>query len=157
MNMIERTKNGYIYYEKDMHSSMQNLFDFYLNKDTLNDERVVQYQKSYKLLFDILKILIRRNFAYLEMDWVFRNENLEIFANIPVEISDKIINIISNSLNGYIYGYTGIKFWLKLLKFISNSHLLVDKFVNNYRMEKLYKIILIKFYFWLIILYKFSW
>ena len=143
MNMIERTKNGYIYYENDMHASVQNLYDFYLTKDTLNDERVVQHQKSYKLLFDILKILIRRNFAYLEMDCVFRNENFEIFSNIPVEISDKIINIISNSLNGYIYGYTEIKFGLKLLKFISNSQLLVDKFVNNYGMEKIYKIILI--------------
>ncbi len=71
MNMIERTKNGYIYYENDMHASVQNLYDFYLTKDTLNDERVVQHQKSYKLLFDILKILIRRNFAYLEMDCVF--------------------------------------------------------------------------------------
>ena len=143
MNMIERTKNGYIYYENDMNSSVQNLFDFYLSKDTLNDERVVQHQKSYKFLFDILKILIRRNFAYLEMDCVFRNENLEIFSNIPVEISDKIINIINNSLNGYIYGYTEIKFGLKLLKFISNSQLLVVKFVNNYGMDiKLFSLIM---------------
>ena len=141
MNMVERTKNGYIYYENDMLSSLQKLNEFYLNKDSsFNDERVVQHQKTYMLLLNILKILIRRNFAYLDMDCVFRNENLEIYSKIPF---DNVINIISNSLNGNIYGYTEIKFGLKLLKFISNSNLLVDKFISSYGMEKLYKIILI--------------
>ena len=141
MNMVERTKNGYIYYENDMFSSLQNLNDFYLNKDSsLSDEKVVQHQKTYMLLFNILKLLFSRNFAYLDMDCVFRNENLEIYSKIPF---DNVINIISNSLNGNIYGYTEIKFGLKLLKFISNSNLLVDKFISSYGMEKLYKIILI--------------
>ena len=140
LNMIEKTQTGYIYYENDIANLINNLLEIYtLKNKNITNEVIVNHQKNFKHLFDLLFILINRNEAFLDNDCVFRKENLEIYSKFP----SNCIDIILNGLKGNIYGYTEIKYSLKLLKYISNSEELVNQFVNNFGMELLYNIILI--------------
>ena len=140
LNMIEKTQTGYIYYENDIANLINNLLEIYtLKNKNITNEVIVNHQKNFKHLFDLLFILINRNEAFLDNDCVFRKENLEIFSKFP----NNCIDILLNGLKGNIYGYTEIKYSLKLLKYISNSEDLVNQFVNNFGMELLYNIILI--------------
>ena len=144
--MVDKTKTGYIYYENDIQSAAQLIMNLYLtyskgktrgNVPLPSDRDIIDHQKSFKILFEIMKILFSRNYTFLEDDCVFRNENLEILNKIP----DIVIQIIINSLNGNFYGYTEIKYGLKLLKYISNSQNLVNKFIEYNGLDKLYTII----------------
>ena len=139
-NMIDKTKTGYIYYEKDLKQIIENLLNFYnLEDKNISEQLILEHHINFKNLFIILEILIDRNKAHLEDDCVFNKKNLEIFSLIP----NSIISIINNSLKGLKSGETEIKFGLKLLKYISNYEAFVSEFIKNEGMEQLYNIILI--------------
>jgi hypothetical protein len=150
LNMVEKTKTGYIYYENDLNYYTQSLYNFYLienktNKSkigTLEENNIISFQTYYKKISDIIKILLSNNKVFLEDDCVFNNDNYEIFHKIP----EILIDIIVYSLSGNIYGYTEIKNGLKLLRIISSSSYKVGKFIEKNGIELLYNIILNKDY-----------
>lgn len=161
VNMVEKTKTGYIYYENDLIYYSQSLNNFYLtvnekldkshkNLTTKNGLGTLQggpgeideitFQTYFKKISEIIKILIFKNYAYLEQDCLFREENNEIFYKIP----EGLLDIVISSLEGKVFGYSEVKLGLNLLKIISNSSFLVGKFIERGGMEMLYGLILIK-------------
>ena len=139
IEMIDKTKTGYIYYKNDLEKIIVNLSNFYnLEDKNISESLILEHHVNFKNLFIILEILIDRNKAHLEDDCVFNKNNLNIFSLIP----DKIISIINHSLKGLRSGETEIKFGLKLLKYISNYEKFVEEFIKNGGMEQLYNIIL---------------
>jgi hypothetical protein len=156
VNMIEKLKTGYIYYENDLIYYTQCLNNFYLTiienksnksiagkmpvENIKNNLDEITFQTYFKKISDIIKILISKNLAFLEQDCVFREDNNEIFYKIP----ESLIDIILLALEGKNFGYPEIKSSLNLLKIISNSSYLVDKFIEKGGMEMLYGLILTK-------------
>lgn len=159
MNMIEKTKTGYIYYENDLIYYSQCIYNFYLNENkskknyanrfTINMpqssqkedyDNEVGFQGLFKKTLNILQILIAKNFAFLEEESVFRSENFEIFRKIP----EVLVEITVNALQGRLFGYSEIKLGLKLLKMLTNSSQLVNVFVEQNGMECLYSLLIRK-------------
>jgi hypothetical protein len=148
MNMVEKTKTGYIYYENDLNYYVQSLYNFYLNENKSNkpstrygsndDLGTIDFQTYFKKICDILKILLNNNKVFLEDDCVFNNENYEIFHKIP----DTVIDIVLHSLSGKLYNFSEIKSGLKLLRVITNSGVLVLKFIEKGGFELLYTLLL---------------
>jgi hypothetical protein len=153
MNMVEKTKTGYIYYENDLIYYVQSLYNFYLieNKSNKHSSKYngsiilaeessnkITFETYFKKICDILKILLDNNKVFLEDDCVFNNENYEIFHKIP----ETVVDIIINSLSGKLYGYTEVKLGLKLLRLVTNSGLLVNKFIERAGFELLYMVLL---------------
>lgn len=161
LNMVEKTKTGYIYYENDLNYYSQCLYNFYLNENKTNKNNkypisitgetvvshpeeiisnVISFQTYFKKISNIIKILISNNSAFLDDDSVFSHNNFEIFHKIP----DITVDIIIFALQGKIFGYSEITYGLKLLKIITNSAFLVSKFVDKNGLENLYNLILNK-------------
>jgi hypothetical protein len=165
VNMVEKTKTGYIYYENDLNYYSQCLYNFYLSVNTSNivnkdikenniginieqnilvkktpplDE--VTYQTYFKKTIEIVKILIAKNFTYLEEDCIFREENNEIFHKIP----EYLVDIVINSLQGKVFGFSEVKYGLKTLKIMCNSSFHVSRFIDKGGLEVLYGLILTK-------------
>jgi len=167
VNMVEKTKTGYIYYENDLNYYSQCLYNFYLtlslnenktNKShtkghnikseskylhtlnssngTISDE--ISLQSYFKKILVILKILVSKNFAFLEQDCIFRQDNQEIFNKIP----ECLVDVIIYALYGEEYGYSEIKSGLKLLKILTNSSRLIGLFIDKGGMDLLYNLIL---------------
>jgi hypothetical protein len=159
LNMVEKTKTGYIYYENDLNYYSQSLYNFYLNehKSNRNNKYPINISNNhlepnegmldsttfltyFKKISDIVKILIANNFAFLEDDCVFSTNNYEIFHKMPEIIMDVIIF----SLDGNLIGYTEVNWGLKLLKIMSNSSHFTNLFVEKSGFERLYSILLNK-------------
>jgi hypothetical protein len=151
MNMVEKTKTGYIYYENDLMYYVQSLYNFYLIENKSNKppkysgsiveetlSNTIDFQTYFKKICDILKILLNNNKVFLEDDCVFNNENYEIFHKIP----ETVIDIIIFSLSGKLFNYSEIKLGLKLLRIITSSSVLVTKFLEKAGFELLYTILL---------------
>lgn len=142
VTMVDKTKSGYIYYEDDLMKYAEKINSFYKAKKIMNtamidENEIIEVTKCYKMFFQIFKILIKKNLVFQEDECVFRNENLQIFNSIP----DIIITFTIEALNGEYFGYTETKYGLMLLKYISNSKVLVDKFVLLNGIESLFAII----------------
>jgi hypothetical protein len=159
VNMVEKTKMGYIYYENDLNYYSQCLYNFYLNetksKGTLassdnfqtlgknpnlleNNLDEITFFTYFKKISEIIKILISKNSVFLDDQCIFRQENNEVFHKVPLHL----IEIIVMALEGRYFGYSEIVSALKMLKFISNSSYLVNKFIEKNGLQMLYSLIL---------------
>ncbi len=142
LSMMERTRIEYVNYENDLNHYCTYLSNFYENivqKKKLSED-AENYVNAFIKLIDIIKKLTKKNFAFLENDCIFSLDNFYVFKKIP----EQIVNIVINSTKGNIFGFTEIKYGLKLLKMISNSPSLVENFVDKGGFEALYNLILNK-------------
>lgn len=163
LNMIEKTKTGYIYYENDLNYYCQSLYNFYCNgnkhntsakypinitnndnfKINFNDEvitNVILFQTFFKKINNILKVLISNNSAFLEDDCVFSQNSLEIYNKFP----EILVDLTLFALQGKIFGHSEIKIALKMLKILANSHLFASKFIDKGLFDIFYTFLLNK-------------
>jgi len=164
LSMIEKTRTGYIYYEKELNFCIQCLNNFYLfdpkvckgKKLTVNSQgylylsvmeeantnieelNIINYQSLCKKLIDLISKLIANNSCFLENECVFNKDNYQIYLKFP----EMLIDIIINGLMGKLYGFIEIRYALKLLKLVSNSAHLTEVFLEKNGMELLYSLLL---------------
>lgn len=166
LSMIEKTRTGYIYYEKELNFCIQCLNNFYLfdlkssknmkltvnnqgylflsnsNEDSsgsnIEELNIINYQSLCKKLIDLITKLIENNNCFLENECVFNKDNYQIYLKFP----EMLVDIIINGLFGKLYGFIEIRYALKMLKLISNSAYFTELFVEKNGMELLYSLLL---------------
>jgi len=167
LSMIEKTRTGYIYYEKELNFCIQCLNNFYLfdpkackgQKLTVNSQgylylsaingedanganieelNIINFQSLCKKLIDLITKLIENNNCFLENECVFNRDNYQIYLKFP----EMFVDIIINGLFGKLYGFLEIRYALKMLKLISNSAYFTKLFVERNGMELLYSLLL---------------
>lgn len=164
LSMVEKTRTGFIYYEKELNFCIQCLNNFYVfdpkisksKKLTVNSQgylylsgmegvntnieelNLLNFQSLSKKLIDLMTKLISNNNVFLENECVFNRDNYQIYLKFP----EMLVDIVMNALYGRLYGYIEIRYALKLLKLMANSAYLTDLFVEKNGMELLYGLLL---------------
>ena len=166
LSMIEKTRTGYIYYEKELNFCLHCLNNFYLYdskasknmKLTVNNQgylylsavgeeanganieelNIINYQSLCKKLIDLVTKLIENNNCFSENECVFNKDNYQIYLKFP----EMLVDIVISGLCGKLYGFIEIRYALKMLKLISNSAYFTDLFVERNGMELLYSLLL---------------